>query len=100
MGISLASVDLENLVNLNKYKNEIYNRLDKIFIKYNSINVTKVHEKAKRGGFFGGYFFDLYGDYFWSFAFASFMGVINLLVLVKFLSRITNRKIAIQQSSR
>ena len=52
------------------------------------------------GGFFGGYFFDLYGDYFWSFAFASFMGVINLLVLVKFLSRITNRKIAIQQSIR
>jgi len=48
------------------------------------------------GGFFGGYFFDLYGDYFWSFAFASFMGVINLLVLVKFLSRINNRKIATQ----
>jgi len=47
------------------------------------------------GGFFGGYFFDLYGDYFWSFAFASFMGAINLLVLVRFLSRINNRKIAI-----
>ncbi len=47
------------------------------------------------GGFLGGYFFDLYGDYFWSFAFASFMGAINLLVLVRFLSRINNRKIAI-----
>lgn len=48
------------------------------------------------GGFFGGYFYDLYGDYFWSFAFASFMGVINLLVLLRFLARINNRKVAIQ----
>ena len=47
------------------------------------------------GGFFGGYFYDLYGDYFWSFAFASFMGVINLLVLLRFLARINNRKVAI-----
>ena len=48
------------------------------------------------GGFFGGYFYDLNGDYFWSFAFASFMGVINLLVLLRFLTRINNRKVAIQ----
>ena len=48
------------------------------------------------GGFFGGYFFDLYGDYFWSFAFASFMGAINLLILLRFLARIKNRKVAIQ----
>ena len=48
------------------------------------------------GGFLGGYFFDLYGDYFWSFAFASFMGAINLLVLLRFLARINNRKVAIQ----
>ena len=48
------------------------------------------------GGFFGGYFFDLYGDYFWSFAFASFMGVINLLILLRFLARIKNRKLAVQ----
>ena len=48
------------------------------------------------GGFFGGYFFDLYGDYFWSFTFASFMGVINLLILLRFLARIKNRKVAIQ----
>ena len=47
------------------------------------------------GGFFGGYFYDLYGDYFWSFAFASFMGVINLLVLFRFLARINNRKVVI-----
>ena len=48
------------------------------------------------GGFLGGYFFDLYGDYFWSFAFASFMGAINLLVLLRFLARINNRKVVIQ----
>ena len=48
------------------------------------------------GGFFGGYFFDLYGDYFWSFAFASFMGAINLLILLRFLARINNRKLAVQ----
>ena len=48
------------------------------------------------GGFLGGYFFDLYGDYFWSFAFASFMGVINLLILLRFLARINNRKVAVQ----
>ncbi len=45
------------------------------------------------GGFFGGYFFDLYGDYFWSFAFASIMGGINLLVLLRFLARINSRKV-------
>ena len=48
------------------------------------------------GGFLGGYFFDLYGDYFWSFAFASFMGAINLLILLRFLARINNRKVALQ----
>ena len=48
------------------------------------------------GGFLGGYFFDLYGDYFWSFAFASFMGAINLLILLRFLARINNRKVAVQ----
>ena len=45
------------------------------------------------GGFFGVYFFDLYGDYFWSFAFASIMGGINLLVLLRFLARINSRKV-------
>jgi predicted MFS family arabinose efflux permease len=48
------------------------------------------------GGFLGGYFFDLYGDYFWSFAFASLMGAINLLVLLRFLARINNRKVVTQ----
>ena len=40
--------------------------------------------------------FDLYGDYYRSFAFASFMGAINLLVLLRFLARINNKKVAIQ----
>lgn len=40
------------------------------------------------GGFFGGLFFDMNGDYYWSFAFASFMGVLNLLVLTLFTLRI------------
>ena len=40
------------------------------------------------GGFVGGYFFDLNGNYFWSFAFASIMGVINLLILLSFRNRI------------
>lgn len=36
------------------------------------------------GGYLGGYFFDLEGDYILSFAFAGFMGVINVLILLKF----------------
>lgn len=48
------------------------------------------------GGFFGGYFFDLYGDYFWSFTFASIMGGINLLILLRFLARIKKRELATQ----
>ena len=39
------------------------------------------------GGFVGGYFFDLNGDYFWGFAFASMMGIINLLILLSFRNR-------------
>ncbi|MBK49441.1 MAG: hypothetical protein CL768_00160 [Chloroflexi bacterium] len=46
------------------------------------------------GGFFGGYFFDLFGDYFWSFTFASVMGGINLLILVRFLARIKRSELA------
>ena len=42
------------------------------------------------GGFFGGYFFDLFGDYYWSFAFASIMGSINLIILLRFLARINS----------
>jgi MFS family permease len=40
------------------------------------------------GGFVGGYFFDLNGDYFWAFAFASIMGVINLIILLAFYNRV------------
>jgi MFS family permease len=50
------------------------------------------------GGFLGGYFYDLEGDYVWSFAFAGLMGVINLLVLLKFWSRIKKQSRLISAS--
>ena len=40
------------------------------------------------GGFFGGLFFDINGDYKLSFAFAGFMGVINFTILCLFYIRI------------
>ena len=40
------------------------------------------------GGFFGGYYFDLYGDYAWSFTFAGIMGLLNVLILLQFRFRI------------
>jgi MFS family permease len=42
------------------------------------------------GGFLGGYFFDLYGNYVWAYTFAGMMGLINLLVLSQFWLRIRN----------
>ena len=33
------------------------------------------------GGFLGGYFFDIYGNYNWAFKFAGLSGVINLIIL-------------------
>ena len=42
------------------------------------------------GGFLGGYFFDLYGNYVWAYTFAGMMGMINLLVLSQFWLRIRN----------
>ena len=36
------------------------------------------------GGFLGGYFFDIYGDYVWAFTFAGISGVINLFILFLF----------------
>ena len=44
------------------------------------------------GGFFGGYFFDLQGNYVWSFAFAGIMGFINVLILIQFWFRTRNKK--------
>ena len=48
------------------------------------------------GGFFGGYFYDLTGDYYTSFAFAAVMGVINLIVLVLFNGRINRSRRALE----
>ena len=36
------------------------------------------------GGFLGGHFFDIYGDYIWAFTFAGISGVINLFILFLF----------------
>ena len=36
------------------------------------------------GGFLGGYFFDIYGNYNWAFTFAGLSGVINLIILLFF----------------
>ena len=44
------------------------------------------------GGFLGGHFFDIYGDYSWAFTFAGIMGVINLVILSQFWLRIRNAK--------
>ncbi|MFL2698302.1 MAG: MFS transporter [Gammaproteobacteria bacterium] len=44
------------------------------------------------GGFFGGYFFDLFGNYDFSFLFAGMMGVLNLLILSRFLARINEKQ--------
>lgn len=45
------------------------------------------------GGFFGGLFFDMNGDYNWSFAFSSFMGVINVMILSLFYMRLRAQRL-------
>jgi MFS family permease len=44
------------------------------------------------GAFMGGVFFDWYASYTEAFAYASIMGVINLLVLTAFINRTRGRK--------
>jgi len=44
------------------------------------------------GGFFGGLFFDMSGNYNFSFAFSSFMGMINLIVLSVFFLRVKKER--------
>jgi len=44
------------------------------------------------GGFLGGYFYDLRGDYIWSYQFASAMGVINVIILLLLWLRIKNKQ--------
>ena len=45
------------------------------------------------GGFFGGLFYDINGDYNWSFAFATFMGLMNLVILTMFFMRIKGQRL-------
>jgi len=51
------------------------------------------------GGFIGGYLYDLNGSYFWSYTFASLMGVTNLLILGLFALRIRSRQKAMIASA-
>tara|TARA_B100000214_G_scaffold74710_1_gene50244 strand:+ start:1497 stop:2720 length:1224 start_codon:yes stop_codon:yes gene_type:complete len=44
------------------------------------------------GGFLGGYFFDIYGNYNWAFLFAGISGVINLIILLFFTFYIKRRR--------
>ena len=44
------------------------------------------------GGFLGGYFFDIYGDYNWAFTFAGLSGIINLFILSLFFMNIRKRQ--------
>ncbi len=45
------------------------------------------------GGFLGGYFFDLSGNYVWSFTFASVAGIGNLIILTFFMVRIRRKRL-------
>ena len=44
------------------------------------------------GGFLGGYFFDIYGDYTWAFTIAGISGFINLIVLSFFFLQIRRKR--------
>jgi MFS family permease len=44
------------------------------------------------GGFLGGYFFDIYGDYKWAFAFSGITGIVNLFILTLFFMNIRKRE--------
>jgi len=44
------------------------------------------------GGFLGGYFFDIYGDYSWAYTFAGITGVVNLFILTLFFMNIRKRE--------
>ena len=44
------------------------------------------------GGFLGGYFFDIYGDYNWAFTFAGITGIVNLFILALFFVNIRKRE--------
>ena len=50
------------------------------------------------GGYFGGVFFDIKGDYTWSFQFASLMGIVNLLILWQFHKRIKKQQKIVTES--
>jgi hypothetical protein len=44
------------------------------------------------GGYLGGVFFDLQGDYTWAYAFAGIMGLVNVAILMLFRLRIAGQR--------
>ena len=47
------------------------------------------------GGFFGGYLFDITGDYFWSFTAAGAIGIVNVAVTLLFRARVMRQEKAV-----
>ena len=67
------------------------------FIPKGRVLATKLYEffgwiGMGLGGFLGGYFFDIYGDYNWAFTFAGLSGIINLFILSLFFMNIRKRQ--------
>tara|TARA_Y100000741_G_C18211947_1_gene542064 strand:+ start:33 stop:764 length:732 start_codon:yes stop_codon:yes gene_type:complete len=55
LGISVATVDFDNLQKINNSKEKIYQKIDQILLNYKTVNSIKQNEKSVRGGMFGGY---------------------------------------------
>ena len=55
LGIALAKVDFDNLLTMNKYKLEIYEKIDLLLKNNKYIKPLILNQKSTRGGFFGGY---------------------------------------------
>ncbi len=55
LGIALAKIDFDNLLTMNKYKIDIYEKIDFILNNNKHIKPLNLNQKSIRGGFFGGY---------------------------------------------
>ena len=55
LGISIAKVDFDNLLQMNKYKQDIYEKIDHLLKNNQIIKTLKLNQNSIRGGFFGGY---------------------------------------------
>ena len=55
LGIALAKVDFDNLLTMNKYRLNVYEKIDNILNNNKQIKLIKLNKNSTRGGFFGGY---------------------------------------------